>query len=134
MYPRKLSVGTKSYSQESEKVVHDPVWRKVISTIGLIPNKGQVVFLPLKEAATTASGIILSTDSSEAKNRRIGRVVAIGSNTADNDTLRYSVGDLVAFTPMTALPIELPFDDTEYLLSPASALLGHWVGRQDLTE
>lgn len=134
MYPRKLSIGTTVYVQNSDKEVTDATWNMVASNIGLIPNEGMVVYHPLKEAKETASGIILSASSSEPKSRRVGRVVAIGPSTADNDTLRYSVGDLVAFTPMTALPIEVPFDDTEYLLSPASALLGHWVGRQDLTE
>ncbi len=48
MFPNKISIGSKAYVQDSEKVVTDPIWKKVVSTIGLIPNKGQVVYLPLK--------------------------------------------------------------------------------------
>jgi co-chaperonin GroES (HSP10) len=95
----------------------------VVSNIGFVPGRGQVAYLPVKEAARRKSGIFVP--GAESKTLRIARVVAVGEPTEDDDTSPFTVGDIVAYSGMTAHPLKLPFDDNEYLLSAARNMLGH---------
>jgi co-chaperonin GroES (HSP10) len=78
----------------------------VVSNIGFVPGRGQVAYLPVKEAARRKSGIFVP--GAESKTLRIARVVAVGEPTEDDDTSPFTVGDIVAYSGMTSTCSRLP--------------------------